>query len=233
MEHLVLGSYSTKKQVQVGTGTTTQEQQQTIMWLAAQLPSSDICIQPLDSANIPTGIVSTIGSADFFQHYIPEPDCYEQYIRPGAKKLSQWIGNAGAPIPQEKPDVETGRFLRSFLSILHGEAGLSMQEGDPDKLRLLVHQAVDMHFFDHFLISISTAAVRLRKERNYPLAIDFYSRALQVREDDHLFFNIARTYYEMKNIEAAKACLAKALAVNPDLTVARQFLDFIAPPGTS
>jgi tetratricopeptide (TPR) repeat protein len=133
-------------------------------------------------------------------------------------------------MPQEKPDNEIGRFLRSFLSILHGESGMAMREGDPDQLRLLVQQAVDMHFYDHFQISIAHAAVRQRKERNYPLAIDFYSRALAVKEDDHILFNIARTYYEMENIEAAKECLTKALALNPNLAVARQFLDFIASP---
>ena len=230
MEYIVLGSYSTRKQARVGTGATAQERQQTIMWLAAHLPTADICVQPLDPANIPTGIVSTLSSADFFQTYIPEPDCYDQYIRPGVKKLSAWLGPVGAPMPQEKPDQETGRFLRSFLSILHGEAGMAMRPGDSDTLRTLVHQAADMHFYDHFQIGISFAAVRQRKERNYPLAIDFYSRALQIKENDHLLFNIARTYYEMKNIAAAKECLMKALALNPDLTVARQFLDFIAAP---
>ncbi|MDR2695411.1 MAG: tetratricopeptide repeat protein [Deltaproteobacteria bacterium] len=233
MEHLVLGSYSTRKQALMGTGATRQERLQTIMWLAAQLPTADICVQPLDSANLPTGIVSTISSSDFFQHYLPEADCYDQHIRPGAIKLSEWMGAAGTPLPQEKPDRETGLFLRGFLSILHGEASMAMREGDPDTLRLLVHQAVGMRFFDHFQIGISLAAVRQRKERNYPLAIDFYSRALEIREDDHLFFNIARTYYEMKNIDAAKECLAKALALNPELAVARQFLDFITAPSAS
>jgi tetratricopeptide (TPR) repeat protein len=233
MEHLVLGSYATKKQVRVGTGTTAQEKQQTIMWLAAQLPTTDICVQPLDPLNIPTGIVSTISSSEFFQNYIPESACYDQYIRPGVKKLSEWIGDIGTPMPQEKPAQETGRFLRSFLSILHGEGGMAMKEGDPDNLRMLVHQAANMHFDDHFQISLSFAAVRQRKERNYPLAIDFYSRALQVKEDDHILFNIARTYYEMKNIEAAQECLARALALNPELAVARQFLDFIAPSAAS
>ena len=233
MEHLVLGSYSTQKQVRVGMGATQQERQQHIMWLAAQLPTTDICIQPLDTAGIPTGIVSTISSAEFFRQYIPESACYDQHIRPGVKQLSAWMGNMGAPMPREKPDNTTGRYLRSFLSILHGEGGMAMREGDPDKLRALVHQAADMHFYDHFQISISLAAVRLRKERNYPLAIDFYSRALEVKENDHILFNIARTHYEMKNIEAAKECLTKALAINPELAVARQFLDFIAPPAAT
>jgi hypothetical protein len=230
MEHLVLGSYSTKKQVRVGMGMTASERQQTIMWLAAQLPTTDISIQPLDPASIPTGIVSTISNADFFQHHIPEPDCYDQYIRPGVKKLSAWMGPVGAPMPKEQPDADTERFLRSFLAILHGEAGQTMRKGDADTLRMLVQQAADMHFYAHFQLSIASAAVRQRKERNYPLAIDFYSRALQIKEDDHLLFNIARTYYEMKNIDAAKDCLARALAINPELAVARQFLDFIAPP---
>jgi tetratricopeptide (TPR) repeat protein len=230
MEHLVLGSYSTRKQSLVGTGTTKQEQQQTIMWLAAQLPTLDICVQPLDAANRPTGVVSTIANSEFFQHYIPESDCYDKQIRPGVQQLAAWMGAVGTPMPQEKPDQEIGRFLRSFLAILHGEAGMAMKEGEADELRLWVQQAAGMLFFDHFQISISTAAVRQRKERNYPLAIDFYSRALEIKEDDHLLFNIARTYYEMKNIEAAKECLAKALALNPELAVARQFLEFISAP---
>jgi len=233
MQHLVLGSYSTKKQTRVGTGTTKQEREQTIMWLAAQLPTSDICIQPLDPSNIPTGIVSTINNAEFFQHYIPEATCYDQYIRPGTKKLADWMGAVGMPMPQEKPDAETGRLLRGFLSILHGEGGMAMRADDTDNLRKLVQQAVGMRFYDHFQVSIASAAVRLRKERNYQLAIDFYLRALQIREDDHLLFNIARTHYEMKNIDAAKDCLAKALALNPELTIARQFLDFIAPSSAS
>jgi len=227
MEHLVLGSYSTQKQVQLGAGATKQEQQQVIMWLAAQLPTADICVQPLDAASIPTGIVSTISSADFFQHYIPDARCYEQYIRPEVKKLAAWIGTPGEPMPQEKPDALIGRLLRSFLSILHGEGGIAMRPGELDNLRLLVHQAVDMRFYDHFQIGISFAAIRQRKERNYPLAVDFYSRALKIREDDHLLFNLARTHYEMKNIDAAKQCLSKALALNPKLTVAQQFLAFI------
>ena len=230
MEHLVLGSYSTRKQTRVGTGATKQEQLQTIMWLAAQLPTMDICVQPLDASNLPTGVVGSISNAEFFQHYIPESDCYDKHIRPGVQKLAAWIGAVGTPMPQAKPDQEIGRFLRSFLAILHGEAGMAMREGDPDELRLLVLQAADMHFFDHFQISISLAAVRQRKERNYPLAIDFYSRALQIKEDDHLLFNLARTHYEMKNIAAAKDCLAKALALNPELAVARQFLEFISAP---
>ena len=233
MKHLVLGTYSSKTQKHLGLGATKQEREQTIMWLAALLPTSDISIQPLDPSNIPTGIVSTICNAVFFQRHIPEPDCYDQFIRPGVKKLAAWMGSIGTPMPKEKPDAETGRFQRGFLSILHGEAGMSMRADDHDNLRMLVQQAADMHFYDHFQICISHAAVRQRKERNYPLAIDFYSRALEVKNDDHLLFNIARTYYEMKNIDAAKECLAKALALNPELTVARQFLDFIANPAPS
>jgi len=233
MEYLVLGSYSTRKHIHLGAGGTKQERQQSITWLAAQLPTADICVQPLNPDNLPTGIVSTIPNHDFFQAYIPEPDCYEQYIRPGVKKLSDWIGATGTPMPQAPPDKENGLFLRSFLSILHGEAGMAMRANDPDDLRNLVSQALAMHFYDHFQIGIATAAIRQRKERNYPLAIDFYSRALAVKENAHLLFNIARTHYEMKNIEAAQECLTRALELNPELAVARQFLDFIANPAVS
>lgn len=200
------------------------------MWLAAQNSSGDICVQPLDAAHSPTGIVATVKDADFFQNYIPEPECYEQDMRPGIRALLEWLGPEGTPFPKEKPDNLLGVYLRGFLSILHGERGMAMREGDEERLRALLLQAKDMHFFEHFRVGISVAAVNQRKKKNYPLAIDFYTRALDVKEDDHLLFNTARTYYEMKDIEATRKCLEKALALNPELLVAKQFLDFINAP---
>jgi len=232
MGYLMLGSYSSQKQVQLGTGRTTHNQHQSIMWLAAQLPSLDISIQPLDSSSLPTGLVATICSSVFFQQYFPESDSYDRYLRPGIKKMSEWMGAVGTPMPRDTPDRETGLFLRGFLAILHGASGMAVRKDDPDTLRAFAHQAVEMHFSDQFQISIATAAIRQRKERNYPLAVDFYSRALQVKEDDHLLFNIARTYYEMKNIEAAKDSLTRALAINPEFTAARQFIDFLTATST-
>jgi len=231
MQHLMLGSYSTHKQTQIGTGTTSKSgTQQHIMWLAAQLPSAKICVQPLDPDNIPTGIVNTVDSADFFQHYVPEAACYNRHIRPGVQKLSAWIGAEGTPLPPGEPDREIKLFLRAFLAVLHEEAGIALREGELDDLRLLVRQALGMRVLDHLQISLSLAAIRLRKERNYKLAVDYYARALQIREDDHILFNMARTYYEMKEIASAKKCLLKALAINPKLAVAQQFLDFINTP---
>jgi tetratricopeptide (TPR) repeat protein len=230
MEHLILGSYSTQKQAALGIGNTQREQRQSIMWLAAQLPSGDICVQPLDAANAPTGIVTIVKSSDFFQGYIPEPECYDQYIRPGLRGLIEWMGPEGTPLPQEQPKSPLNLFLKGFSAILHGERGMAMQPGEHDTFRRLVTQANEMHFLENFRVGISSAAVTQRKEKNYPLAINFYSRALEVKEDDHLLFNAARTYYEMKNIAAAKECLQKALAINPELDVAKRFLDFIGAP---
>ena len=232
MEYLMLGSYSSQKQVQLGTGGTTHSQRQAIMWLAAQLPSSDISIQPLDASSLPTGIVATICSADFFQNYLPESDCYDRCLRPGIKKMFEWLGAVGTSMPQDNPDKETGLFLRGFLAILHGASGMAVRKDDPDTLRTLTHQSVEMHFFDQFQIGIAAAAIRQRKERNYSLAVDFYLRALQVKEDDHLLFNIARTYYEMKNIDAAKDSLTRALTINPEFTAAQQFIDFLTATST-
>ncbi len=231
MEHFILGSYSTRKQSTVGTGRTKQERVQSILWLAAQTPGGDICVQPLDADNAPTGIVSHVKNSDFFQNYIPEPECYDEYIRPGIQNLLAWMGPADSPLPSARPNKIVDLFYKAFLSILHGERGMALKEGDAEKLRDLALHAAEMHFFESFRVGISTAAVTQRKQKNYPLAIDFYTRALEVKEDDHLLFNTARTYYEMKDIDSARQCLERALAINPELAVARQFLDFISAPG--
>jgi tetratricopeptide (TPR) repeat protein len=228
MKYLMLGSYSTHKRAHTGTGTTQHNMKQHIMWLAARLPTMEICIQPLDPSRLPTGLVSVISSADFFQNYLPEADCYDEHIRPKAKKFYEWLGEGGTPMPQDKPNKANKPFLLGFLAVLHRTAGVAMRENDLEQLRILAHQAAEMEFFGNFQTGIAAAAIQQRKARNFPLAIDFYSRALQIREDDHLLFNAARVHYEMKNTAAATECLTKALALNPELTVARQFLDFLA-----
>ena len=211
----------------VGTGMTRQEQQQSIIWLAAQVPSGDICIQPLDPSFTPTGIVNMVKNHDFFQIYNPEPECYDKYIRPGITMLCEWMGPANQAFPDKKPEDKLAQYLRSMVAILYGERGMALQAQDQERLRAMTTQASIMDFYENFRVCIAMAAVNLRKERNYPLAVDFYNRALDVKEDDHLLFNLARTYYEMKNVTAAKTCLQKALEINPDLSVARQFLDFL------
>ncbi len=77
------------------------------------------------------------------------------------------------------------------------------------------------HMFNDFGVS-------LRKQSLFDMALKHYLRALELAgEDDHLLHNIARAYFEKKDIKNCVRYLEKSLEVNPGLTVSQQFLRYL------
>lgn len=70
--------------------------------------------------------------------------------------------------------------------------------------------------------------IDLRKNKEYPLALAFCRRVLQLApEDDHAHFNAARVLLEMGNVEAAEEHLLTALNLEPDTPVYKLMMDYL------
>jgi tetratricopeptide (TPR) repeat protein len=81
------------------------------------------------------------------------------------------------------------------------------------------------HLFNDF-------GINMRKNKMYDQALQYYLRAEElVRNDEHLFHNIARCYFEKGNVEACKEYLLKSFAVNPNLEASRQFWVYLKGKG--
>ncbi len=62
----------------------------------------------------------------------------------------------------------------------------------------------------------------------YKQCLEYYFRALELSpSDDHLYYNIARCYFEMKDFEKCKEYLQKALEINPELEEGKKFMEFL------
>ena len=58
--------------------------------------------------------------------------------------------------------------------------------------------------------------------------MEYYSRALEITTgDEHLYYNIARAYYERGDKDDCRENLAKALDLNADFEEAQKFLDYL------
>ena len=77
------------------------------------------------------------------------------------------------------------------------------------------------HLFNDF-------GINLRKQDMYDQAVDYYSRALELTEDDeNLHYNIARAYFGIQNYEKALEHLNKALELAPEMKEAQKFITYL------
>ena len=88
-----------------------------------------------------------------------------------------------------------------------------------------IFEKENKHIFNEFGIS-------LRKAGMYEEALGHYGKAIEISPDDeHLYFNVARVYYEKGDIPAAMEWLDKALTMNPDFDEAKRFKESIEKEG--
>ncbi len=81
------------------------------------------------------------------------------------------------------------------------------------------------HLFNDF-------GINMRKNKMYEQALQYYLRAEElVTNDEHLFHNIARCFYEKGDIKGCKKYVAKSLRVNPNLKESKMFWAFLKSKG--
>ena len=92
-----------------------------------------------------------------------------------------------------------------------------MKMGELDNL----YNSENKHIFNEF-------AINLRKQKLYDNAISNYNKALAIDpQDEILYYNLARAYFEKGDFENAKKTLEKALEINNNFNEAKKFLNFI------
>ncbi len=77
------------------------------------------------------------------------------------------------------------------------------------------------HMFSEF-------GVALRKKRIYALALQHHTKALELSpNDENVWFNLARVYYSLGNLEKAMEYLRRVLAANPGMKEGLIFMEFL------
>lgn len=67
--------------------------------------------------------------------------------------------------------------------------------------------------------------IAYRRQGKFQMALDLYRKALGFHpEDENLFYNMARSCWEMEELPSAAKLLAKALEINPEFEAAQQLL---------
>ncbi|BCS90195.1 tetratricopeptide repeat protein [Pseudodesulfovibrio sediminis] len=236
----IKGVFSTQTVAKVGTGTTQRKTIQKTYWDAEELDNGQISIQPLNKNYVPSGPKRNIERDDFLTKFNPEPEFYVSTVFPAIKEMDGAIVRGekhrerGAAYSaefeyQQAMDIDEENVRANFgLGLTYLDRGDQVKANDIFERLVDLEAAFDVehkHLFNDF-------GINMRKNKMYDQALQYYLRAEGlVQNDEHLFHNIARCYYEKGNVEGCKEYLIKSLEVNPKLEASLQFWEFLKGQG--
>lgn len=236
----IKGVFSTQSVAKVGTGTTQRRTIQKTYWSGEELEDGRVEVQPLNRNYIPSGPKRAIERDNFLTQYNPEPEFYMSTVFPAIKQVDEAVTRGEKH--RERGAVYSAEFEFKQAQAVDEEnvranfgLGLTyLDRGDQVKANDIFERIVDLeaafeeehkHLFNDF-------GINMRKNKMFDQALQYYLRAEElVTDDEHLFHNIARCYYEKGDVEGCKKYLFKSLKVNPNLKESKMFWAFLKSQG--
>ncbi|MCG8529551.1 MAG: tetratricopeptide repeat protein [Desulfovibrionales bacterium] len=227
----IKGIFSTQEVKQVGTGTGVRKTVQKAFWFVDE-QDGKIEIQPLNANYVPSGTKRYITLEDLIGRFQPEPEFYVTTVFPRMKELSETVDRADQHREHGEnftAEFEYGNALQVDEENVRANFGLGLtylDRGETGKANNIFERLVKLdaafeqkhkHLFNEFGIS-------LRKNKMTTQALEYYDRALELSGgDDHLYYNIARAYFEKKDYVRCVDFLLKAIDINPEFDVVLKF----------
>ena len=232
---IILGVYSHRRGIRVGTGSTQTQHQKVTYWFARQLAQEDFDVQPLNIYHVPSGLREFVKSEKLMAEYTPEPNYYQVNTVPALKSLFEKISKGEEYLKGGQLDAAEKEFIKALMiDDLNVQANYGLGEVYTEKNefeKLLKVLKVLMGLEDAFNLEnrerLNSFGVRLRKNGHFDQAVSFLEKALVINpEDDHILFNLARVHFDKKDYENCKKRLLEALELNPDFSEAKKFLNY-------
>ena len=219
--------FSTTKSRNIIRGTTLRGHGHAHYWLVRQVGESTYGVRGVDGDFLPFHDEAIVSIDELLAEYTPEVAVFESSMLPAVKRQGCHLagGDSG---PERKRSIlcmdeanVRGLFALGLEYIL---AGLSSR--GCNLVRELIRVKTPFPGKDQFLFN--EFGIRLRKIGFLDGAVLCYRRALKYTEsDDHLYYNLARAFYEQGQWWDCMRALANCFALNPDLPLARDLLVLI------
>ncbi|WP_419785612.1 tetratricopeptide repeat protein [Pseudodesulfovibrio sp.] len=220
-------AFSTVRIIKVGTGTTARKQETRQLWLVEHREGESFAVRKLNTQFVPVGEQTVINREVLLADYFPEVDIYNTRVKPAMSMLDETLAVADEHRENRKPlsaEMEYTRALDVDERNVRATFGLGLvylERDDLDKSRMIFAELVEMdaafenrhkHLFNEF-------GIFLRKRNLFEEAVRYYSRALEINgelygEDENLYYNLARAYYEKGEWGPCVEFAGRALAVN-------------------
>lgn len=197
---------------------------QSLLWLVLCLDTDRCLALPLGDNGLPGTVRTPVSRRELAASYIPEPTLFRDKLLPVFLSLRGRLAQGGAAL------AEMSMGEAQVLGALSLDLPGPWADSQGAARVLLDSLPTDMAEFSfETAVSINDEGVALRRAKKADRAVAYLSQALTITpQDDHLVFNLARAHYDNRDVENCRGCLTRALVMNPGLSVARRFLDYLA-----
>ncbi|MBN2298388.1 MAG: hypothetical protein JXM72_07330 [Deltaproteobacteria bacterium] len=226
----IKGIFYEETVITLGTGHTQKTQKVKNFCYAEQLENDNVKVSFLGNEGNPTGIVIEMPYDEFLRKYTFDPDYKvktkeeretDKHIATAEKHRSRKEYNSAEWEYSTALKLDPESIRANF-----GIGTLYMEMGQPGKAKEVFRKLSEIdaifeednkHIFNEF-------GIELRKANMIEEALGNYMKALEISpNDEHLYFNIARVYYDRRDWTNALNWIEKAMRVNPHFRDAKQF----------
>ncbi len=230
----IKGVFYEETTITLGTGHTQKTQRVKNYCLAEQLDDETVEVSFLGNEGQPTGIVVKMPYDEFLNRYTFEPDYkiktkeereHDKHVALAERHRSRKELNSAEWEYTSALKIDPESIRANF-----GIGTLYIEMGQTEKAKSVfrklsqveaIFEEENKHIFNEF-------GIELRKAGMAEEALSNYMKALEISpHDEHLYFNIARLYYDARDWEFALQWVEKCVSVNPAFREARQFESLI------
>ncbi len=231
----VLGVYSLQLEAQVGAGATKGSRENVTYWYARQLSEEEFEVQPLNTHHVPSGVRSKMEKMDFLKQYTPEPTYYRLHTVPALETLGRKIKMGENAFADGDMDEAESQFIKALMISKKdidanyglGEVYSEIKEFNKLKGVLNTLLGLDEAFTIEHRQKFNKFGISLRKNGHYDESIKYYEKSLEIVDDDeNVYFNLARVYFEKGKSAECISSLEAALNLNPEFIEAQKFLKY-------
>ncbi len=235
------GVYSKTSMIKIGTGSTSKKTKSVNYYYAKQKDTNTISVDLLSVNHQPIGFIEDIEVDKFLKEYefisdlttfkkneeklLPEKIESTEHVRLGDKHLDNKEFNSA--------EYEYGIALKydeKNLKAHHGISKVYLETGQTEKAKDILKKmsAIEELYDPENKHIFNELAINLRKQKMYEEAFNNYQKAISMDPNDEiLYYNMARAYYDKGELETAIKIFQQALTINPNFTEAKKALDFI------
>jgi tetratricopeptide (TPR) repeat protein len=224
------GVFSTEMQMPIGFGSTKRYVKQNVHVFATEEEDGRVAVQALNPNFVPSGPTHVHPREEFLKNHLPEPSLYMNKVRPMMQQLEESVQRGDTH--RAKGELVSAEFeykgaLRLDEEHVRATFGLGLtylERGEKNSADVVFRRLVTLdgafesehkHLFNEF-------GIRLRKNGMLDQALKYYSRAFQLaKNDENLFYNMSRIFYEKGNLRQCRRFVEKALRLNPDFDAAK------------
>lgn len=220
----------------VGRGSDTSQRKtiEKVYWSVMERDDGNFVIKPLNSEFVPIGVRQIVSRNEFLAEFSPEPEFYVNKVYPAMEAMARSEDSRSSGSDSDVEQKRTAAVDEDNVRASFGLGLTYLDEGEQQKAQDLFDRLAQLkapfqkehkHLFNDF-------GINMRKNQMFDQALQYYKRAeMLVQDDEHLFHNIARCYYEKGDVEECKRYLKKSLRVNPLLEESQLFWEYLKEQG--